>query len=64
MIENHTPWVEVTGGYAKDMSMRDAIAIAALQGLLACEVQANKYEFARRAYEVADAMLEVRNAAQ
>ena len=52
-------WMEKTGGYAKDMTLRDAIAIAAMQGLLASEVNANMHEFARRAYQIADIMLEV-----
>ena len=62
--EAHVSWLNKTGGYAKDISLRDYFAAKALQGLLSCEVQANKYAFARRSYEVADAMLEVRNAAQ
>jgi len=62
--EDHTPWLDATGGYAKDMSLRDYLAAQAMQGLLASDVHANMYEFARRAYAVADIMLEVRNATQ
>ena len=62
--EDHTPWIAVTGGYAKDMDLRDYFAAKALQGLLASDVNANMYEFARRAYKMADIMLEVRDAAQ
>jgi hypothetical protein len=32
----------------------------AMQGLLASDVHANMYQFAAKAYEVADAMLEAR----
>ena len=64
VIEDHTPWIEVTGGYAGDMELRDYLAAKALQGLLASDVNADMFEFARRAYMMADIMLEVRNAAQ
>lgn len=52
-------WMEKTGGYAKDMTLRDHFAGLAMQGLLASEVNANMHEFARRAYQIADIMLEV-----
>jgi hypothetical protein len=50
-------------GYA-GMSLRDYFAAKALQGMLAdTNVQASTKQFAVRAYEIADAMLEVRRGA-
>ncbi len=46
------------------MALRDYFAAKAMQGLLASEVNAPLEAFATRAYEVADAMMEARNAAQ
>jgi len=46
------------------MTLRDYFAAKAVQGLLASEVNAPLKVFAIRAYAVADAMLEARNAAQ
>ncbi len=48
----------------QDMTLRDYFAAKAMQGLLASDVNANMYEFARHAYQMADIMLEARNAAQ
>lgn len=46
------------------MTLRDYFAAKAVQGLLASEVNAPLKVFAIRAYAMADAMLEARNAAQ
>jgi len=46
------------------MTLRDYFAAKAMQGLLASEVNAPLEAFATRAFEVADAMMEARNAAQ
>ena len=46
------------------MTMRDYFAAKAVQGLLASEVNAPLKVFAIRAYAMADAMMEARNAAQ
>jgi hypothetical protein len=42
------------------MDLRDYFAAAALQGLLASDIRAPLDEFVKRAYEVADAMMEAR----
>lgn len=43
------------------MTLRDYFAAAALQGMLSdSNLQADYFEFSRRAYEMADAMLEAR----
>jgi hypothetical protein len=46
------------------MALRDYFAAKAVQGLLASEVNAPLKVFAIRAYAVADAMMEARDAAQ
>lgn len=50
-------WIKKTGGYAKDMTLRDHFAAVALQGLLASEVNATMTQYAETAYIVADLML-------
>lgn len=46
------------------MELRDYFAAKAMQGLLASDVYAPMDSFAIRAYAMADAMMEARNAAQ
>jgi hypothetical protein len=46
------------------LTMRDYFAAKVLQGLLASGLDQPKFEFARKSYEMADAMMEARNAAQ
>jgi hypothetical protein len=46
------------------MELRDYFAAKAMQGLLASDVHAPMYSFATRAYELADAMMEARDATQ
>jgi hypothetical protein len=54
---------KIIGG-SNGMALRDYFAAQAVQGLLASEVNAPLKVFAIRAYAVADAMMEARNAAQ
>jgi hypothetical protein len=44
------------------MTLRDYFASKVLQGLLASGFDQPKYEFARKSYEMADAMLKAREA--
>ena len=55
-------WMEKTGGYAKDMTMRDYYAGLALQGLLAAQLahKSSSDSAAEVAYVIADAMLAAR----
>jgi len=46
------------------MALRDYFAAKAMQGLLASDVYAPIESFATRAYAMADAMMEARDAAQ
>ena len=51
-------WMEKTGGYAKDMTLRDAFALAAMQGMCAGLKSGDKVEHVPAfAYLMADAML-------
>jgi hypothetical protein len=67
MKEDTTPidptWMEKTGGYAKDMTMRDEFAGRAMQSEFANGFHESDFPYcARRAYKLADAMLAAREA--
>jgi hypothetical protein len=53
-------WMYITGGYAKDMTMRDEFAGRAMQVLK--DYVYNFEELSKQAYELADAMLAAREA--
>jgi hypothetical protein len=63
MKEDTTPidptWMEKTGGYARDMTLRDHYAGLAMQALLGDDVR-NFDLLAIEAYQMADAMLAVK----
>jgi hypothetical protein len=48
----------------RGMTLRDYFAAKAIQGLLASDVHDSMKTFAAKAYEMADLMMEARNAAQ
>ena len=50
-------WMEKTGGYAKDMTLRDYLASKAMEGLLASTRTTDARIIAIDAYSMADAML-------
>ena len=56
-------WMEKTGGYAKDMTLRDHFAGLAMQGLIADGVvpELSARVIAEMAFAMANAMLEERN---
>lgn len=64
-IEQPDNWMGKTGGYAKDMTLRDYFAAQWLQGAAADpstrEWRYNGQKHAETAYIVADAMLKSRN---
>jgi hypothetical protein len=66
MKEDTTPidptWMQKTGGYAKDMTMRDEFAGQALHGILTRKVFTTAERISEVAYEIADAMLVAREA--
>ena len=57
-------WMQKTGGYAKDMTLRDHFAGMAMQGLVArTDWDTDSLDFySVWAYEMADAMLKAREA--
>ena len=66
ITKDYTDWMVKTGGYARDMTMRDHYAGLAMQGFLAYAATTGKYappddELARESYKMADAMLKERN---
>ena len=64
MKEDTTPidptWMERTGGYARDKTLRDEFAELAMQGRLANGATSAEIT-SQKAYEFADAMLKERN---
>jgi len=66
IAKHYTNWHIKTGGYARDMTLRDEFAGVALRGLLSYAATSGKYappddELAREAHKLADAMLKERN---
>ena len=65
MKEDTTPidptWMQRTGGYARDKTLRDEFAELAMQADLTGYAGSNWERVARQAYELADAMLKERN---
>ena len=66
ITKDYTDWHIKTGGYARDMTVRDHFAGLAMQGFLAYAATTGKYappddELARESYTMADAMLKERN---
>ena len=68
MKEDTTPidptWMEQTGGYARDMTLRDHFAALIMQAVLSnnMEFHSDAMLYAGAAYDMADAMLEAREA--
>ena len=71
MKEETTPidptWMSKTGGFARDMTMRDEFAGRAMQSFIAEVFAGNLYDHgydsvARHSYRMADAMLKTRDA--
>jgi hypothetical protein len=64
IAEDYTDWMVKTGGYAKDMTLRDHFAGLAMQSLIA-NIEAGKEDqialLFNAAYKLADAMLEERS---
>jgi len=63
IAEDYTDWLVKTGGYAKDMTLRDYFAGLALQGFLADGMAPNceASTIAKCSFVAADAMLEERS---
>jgi len=61
--KDYTDWMVKTGGYARDMTMRDYFAAKAVQSLIVVYTDDKNIvgEYSERAYQIADAMLKERN---
>jgi hypothetical protein len=57
---DYTDWMVKTGGFARDMTLRDHFAGLAMQGII-YEGAESSVEVANWAYGMADAMIEERN---
>ena len=55
--KDYTDWHIKTGGFARDMTMRDHFAGLAMQGLIAADVDYSNELLVNYAYILADAML-------
>ena len=53
-------WLERTGGFARDMTLRDHYAGLAMQGLIAADVDYSNELLVNYAYILAEAMLKER----
>lgn len=62
--KDFSTWMEKTGGFARDMTLRDHFAGLAMQGLLAAQLahKSSSDSAAEVAYVIADAMLAAREA--
>ena len=61
IAKKYTDWMEKTGGYAKDMTLRDHFAAEAMRPSMFSKPTYGSWdEVAKNAYEVADAMLKER----
>jgi hypothetical protein len=61
--KDYTDWMVKTGGFARDMTLRDHFAGLAMQGNIASMVEGQEFDpsmGAEWAYKVADAMLKER----
>ena len=59
--KDYTDWMVKTGGYARDMTMRDYFAAKAMQSINISRPNTAYDNVARYAYQMADAMLKERN---
>ena len=64
IAKDYTDWLVKTGGFARDMTLRDHFAGLAMQSLIANIEAGKENQIAlvfNTAYEIADAMLKERN---
>jgi hypothetical protein len=60
--KDYTDWMVKTGGYAKDMTLRDHFAGQAMQAMLGWDNDNTNWKsYAEYAYRMADAMLKERS---
>lgn len=64
-MDEPASWMEKTGGYAKDMTLRDHFAAKAMQAMISSPQMPNPFDIkpvAEKAYVIASAMLKAREA--
>jgi len=63
IAKDYTDWMVKTGGFARDMTLRDHFAGLAMQSLIVVYTDDKHIvgEYTERAYLIADAMLKERN---
>jgi hypothetical protein len=60
--KDYTDWMVKTGGYAKDITLRDYFAGLAMQGFInVAPISVPNSDICDEAYQIADAMLEERS---
>ena len=59
--KDYTDWMVKTGGYARDMTLRDHFAGLAMQGFCTNRSSILYVDASEEAYRMADAMLKERN---
>jgi hypothetical protein len=57
---DYTDWMVKTGGFARDMTLRDHFAGLAMQGLTVHNIRESYAEMAEKSYTMAEAMLKER----
>jgi len=61
IAKDYTDWMVKTGGFARDMTLRDYLAAEAMRpSMFSKPTYGNWDEVAKNAYEVADAMIKER----
>ena len=60
IAKDYTDWHIKTGGFARDMTLRDHFAGLVMQGLIAADVDYSNELLVNYAYILADAMLKER----
>jgi hypothetical protein len=61
-LAQQATWMEKTGGYAKDMTLRDHFAGLAMQGFInVAPISVPNSDICDEAYQIADAMLKERS---
>jgi hypothetical protein len=63
IAKDYTDWLVKTGGFARDMTLRDHLAAMAMQSLIIVYKDDKQLvgDYSERAYLIADAMLKERN---
>jgi len=61
VAKGYTEWLIKTGGFARDLTIRDEFSVLAMQSIMTSKPNTDYVDVARNAYQMADAMLKERN---